>query len=94
MPLQDARARQILSELEIDIQMDTLYLMEDKIYERSTAALRICGHLKGGYPALKFFLFVPSFIRDGVYNMIAKRRYRLKAGYCVIPTDEEQGLFL
>lgn len=94
MPLQDARARQILSELEIDIQMDTLYLMEDKVYERSTAALRICGYLKGGYPALKFFLFVPSFLRDGIYNLIARRRYRLKSGYCVIPTDEEQGLFL
>lgn len=94
MPLQDKRAQKILGESGIEIKMDTLYLLEDKVYERSTAALKISGYLKGGYPALKVFFIVPKFIRDWVYNMIAKRRHRIKAGFCAIPTAEEQQLFL
>jgi predicted DCC family thiol-disulfide oxidoreductase YuxK len=93
--LQSSFAEKAMSNKGITIEMDTLYLLtNDRIYHRSNAALRICKSLKGGYPLMMVFWIVPKFIRDGVYNQIAKRRHKIRAGYCVIPTKEEKELFL
>lgn len=94
-PLQSETASKILSSKGITINMDTIYFFKQgKIYERSSAALQICKGLKGGYPMMMAFYIVPKFIRDGIYNMIAKRRHRIRAGYCAIPSDEEKKLFV
>jgi predicted DCC family thiol-disulfide oxidoreductase YuxK len=93
--LQSSFAEDLLKKHDITIEMDTLYLLRnDKIYSRSNAALRICKSLKGGYPLMMGFWIIPKFIRDGVYNMIAKRRHKIRAGHCVIPTENERKLFL
>lgn len=93
--LQSSLAKEVLNKEGIEIQMDTLYLyVNGKVDNRSTAALKICTYLKGGYPLMMGFWIVPKFIRDGVYNYIAKRRHKIRAGYCVIPTEEEKALFL
>ena len=67
----------------------------DKIYTRSTAALRIARNLKG-WKWLYGFRIVPKFIRDAVYNLIAKNRYRWfgKKDECWIPTPELKSRFL
>lgn len=94
-PLQSELAKTLLSRHEIEINLDTIYYAyRGKIYERSTAALNICKGLKGLYPMMMIFIVLPRFIRDAVYNAIAKRRHRLKAGYCAIPTPEEKKYFL
>ena len=67
----------------------------DNIYTRSTAALRIARNLKG-WKWLYGFRIVPKFIRDAVYNLIAKNRYRWfgKKDECWIPTPELKSRFL
>lgn len=94
-PLQSDFASIRLQEEGMKINMDTIYyLKNEKIYERSSAAIQIAKSLNGLYPLLVVFYIVPRFIRDGVYNAIAKRRHRIRAGYCVIPSEEEKKLFI
>ena len=93
--LQSTFAKELLIRQNTIVQMDTLYFLQDKkLYDRSNAALRICKSLKGGYPLMMTFWIIPRFIRDGVYNFIAKRRHKIRAGHCVIPSAKERELFL
>jgi predicted DCC family thiol-disulfide oxidoreductase YuxK len=72
------------------IDLTTLLLIENKIiYNKSTAALRISRKLNGAYKLLYGFIIIPKFIRDFVYNYIAKNRYKWfgKKENCFIPTN-------
>ena len=62
---------------------------EGKIYTRSTAALKMFQQLKG-WSWVKVFWAVPRFIRDVVYNLIAKNRYKRfgKKDECWLPTPD------
>ena len=62
---------------------------------RSTAALLVAKKLKGFIKLLYGFIIVPGFIRDVVYNIIAKNRYKWfgKKEACWIPTPELKNLF-
>ena len=76
---------------------DTLLLLQDgRLYDRSTAALRIARSLTGMWPLLFAFIVVPAPLRDMVYRWIAKNRYRWfgKTETCAIPTPETRGRFL
>lgn len=67
-----------------------------RIYERSTAALRILGHLGGGWRVLTLLLVIPVPLRDAVYRAIASSRYRLfgKRAACRVPTAAERDRFI
>ncbi len=97
-PLQGDTAKDLLAiSGSPGLDLDSVVLVEDgKVYDRSTAALRIARKLTGGWPLLYGFIIVPKFIRDGVYNWIAKNRYRWfgKQDSCMIPTPELKSLFL
>jgi predicted DCC family thiol-disulfide oxidoreductase YuxK len=76
---------------------DTLILIEgDKIYTRSTAALRIAKKLSGSWPLFYDFIVIPAFIRDPIYAFIAKHRYKIfgKKEVCRIPTAAERARFI
>ena len=81
------------------LPMDTFnsfILFEDgKIITRSTAALKIFSQLKG-WKWVKIFWIVPKFIRDVVYNLIAKNRYKWfgKRNECWLPTPDLKARFL
>lgn len=68
----------------------------EKFYTKSEAALRIGKELDGLYKVLRIFLWTPKFIRDFVYDYIAKNRYKWygKRDSCWIPTDELKQKFL
>lgn len=67
----------------------------DKFYQRSDAALEIARKLKGPWSWLYGFRIFPRFIRDAVYNLIAKNRYKMfgKKDACWIPTPELKSRF-
>jgi len=69
---------------------------DNKIYTRSTAALLVAKKLKGIIKLLYAFIIIPRFIRDAVYNLIAKNRYTWfgRKDECWLPTNELQNLFL
>ncbi|PJN48029.1 hypothetical protein PAEAM_61600 [Paenibacillus sp. GM1FR] len=77
--------------------MDTFVLIENgKYYTRSTAALRLAKGLKFPYPLLYVFIIIPKFIRNVVYNWVARNRYRWfgKDEACMLPTPEIKDRFL
>ena len=53
-----------------------ILLKNDKIYLKSTAALLVAKQLQGAISWLYLFRVIPTFIRNGVYNVIAKNRYK------------------
>ena len=73
-----------------------ILLEKGKVYTRSSAALRVSKKLTGLWPVLYAFMIVPAFIRNGVYNWIAKNRYQWfgKKEECWIPTPELNNLFI
>lgn len=95
--LQSDIGQQILTENRRSVSdFDTVLLVrEGRLYEKSTAALEIARYLRG-WTWLYAFRFIPRFIRDAVYNLIAKNRYRIfgKSESCRIPTAEERSLFI
>jgi len=68
---------------------------DEKIHTRSTAALRMFQQLKG-WKWVKILRLVPKFIRDGVYNLIARNRYKWfgKKDECWLPTPDLKARFL
>lgn len=75
--------------------LSTVYFLENgKLYQKSTAALKVCKYLKSPRSWMKAFFIVPRFIRDAVYDFIAKRRKRLVKEYCVMPTPEDRVRFV
>lgn len=77
--------------------LDSILLIEkDRLYTRSTAALRIARHLRGAWPLLFAFIVIPAPLRDGVYRIIARNRYRWfgQMAACRIPTPQLRQRFL
>jgi len=48
----------------------------DRNYIKSDAVLRILKYLDGLWPLFYVFIIVPRFIRDPVYDLVAKYRYK------------------
>jgi len=76
---------------------DSIILIDkNKAYIKSTAALRVAKYLNKGYPLLYVFMIVPKFIRNWVYDIVARNRYKWygKKDSCMIPTPELKEKFL
>ncbi|SEM90722.1 thiol-disulfide oxidoreductase DCC family protein [Paenibacillus sp. OK076] len=96
--LQSDVAKQLLEKGNLSTDsMDTFVLIEDgKYYTRSTAALRLAKGLKFPYPLLYVLIIVPKFIRNAIYNMVARNRYRWfgQDEVCMLPTPDIKDRFL
>lgn len=78
-------------------KIETMVLIEDgRCFVRSTAALRIARRLSGVWPMLSVLLVVPSPLRDAVYRVIARNRYRWfgQRDACRLPTPDLRSRFL
>lgn len=73
-----------------------IFIDNGKAYTQSSAAIRICKHLNGGWKLLYGLMVIPKFIRDPVYNIIARNRYKWfgKKEQCMIPSPEVRERFL
>ena len=78
--------------------METVYLVEPEgwIYERSDAVQKIMIDLGGPFRLLTPLWLVPRVVRDTVYRLVSRSRYRIfgRRESCRIPTPEEQSLFI
>jgi len=96
--LQSDYGQQVLAAHQLPTHTFNSFLLLDngKLYTKSTAALRVFKHLKGIWPLFYGLIIIPRFIRDGVYNWIARNRYKWfgKQEACMIPTPELRQLFL
>jgi predicted DCC family thiol-disulfide oxidoreductase YuxK len=76
---------------------DTFILIkEDNYFTRSTAALKIVRELNSWLKIFYPMIFLPRLIRDFIYNLIARNRYKIfgKRDICRVPTDEEKKKFI
>lgn len=98
--IQSNAGKTILKKVNIDTtQIDSILLFNPEnntIDYKSSAALKIAMTL--GFPtnSLSVFLIIPPFIRNSVYGIIAKNRYKWygKKEACMIPTPELKNKFL
>jgi len=97
-PLQGETGKRLRSKFGLDkAELKTIILIKnDKLYTRSTAALEITKNLKSTLKILYGFIIVPVFIRDAVYNLVARNRYKWfgKKDHCMIPTLDLATRFL
>lgn len=97
-PLQSAAGQKLLQShnMPVDGLQSVIFIEGMAIYERSTAALRICRQLNGLWPLFYGLIVVPRFIRDGVYNWIANNRYTWfgRRQECMIPSPDVKARFL
>ncbi len=70
---------------------DSLILQEGTTYlSGSDAALRAASYLDGGWKAFAWLRIFPAFLRNAVYRLVARNRYRWfgRREACMIPTPE------
>lgn len=73
------------------MNLNTLVLIErEKLYIKSTAALRILRKLKGFWKFLYVIILIPPYIRDIFYDIIAHNRHKLssKASGCLFTQEK------
>ncbi|TMI97370.1 MAG: thiol-disulfide oxidoreductase DCC family protein [Bacteroidetes bacterium] len=89
--LQSTYGQSLLKQLDLPTEL----YEGGKVFTRSTAALKMFSQLKG-WSWVKIFWVVPKFIRDAVYNLIAKNRYKWfgKKEECWLPTPDLKARFL
>jgi predicted DCC family thiol-disulfide oxidoreductase YuxK len=95
--LQSEIGQKLLRERGYKTEMNSFVLIEDhKVYQKSTAALRVCMKLSGLWRFLTVFRVIPPVIRDFLYDLIAKNRYQWfgKKDSCMLPTPEIKQRFL
>ncbi len=77
--------------------LKTFLLIEDeRVYTKSTAALRVIKQLNGVISILYTFNVIPKFIRDSIYDLVARNRYNWfgKKDECMKPTPQLKARFL
>ena len=96
--LQSQTAQKLLAQYKKQKKgFESFILMQDgKAYEKSSAALKVLKKLPWYWKWAQVFWIVPKFIRDGVYDVIARNRYKWfgKKEECMIPTSEVRNRFL
>ena len=93
----DYAKKNLPANLNNEAELQSIVLLEgDQLKVKSTAALTIAKRLSGLWPLLYVFIVVPKFIRDFVYDLIARNRYNWfgKKDQCMIPSKQLQSRFL
>jgi predicted DCC family thiol-disulfide oxidoreductase YuxK len=96
-PLQSEIGMQLRSYFEIDPSTDSIILIKDhSAFIKSCAALRLTRYMKGAWPLMMIFVIIPPFIRNVVYNFVAKRRMKIfgRVDSCELLANEERTRFL
>lgn len=96
--LQSETGQKLVKHYELDKKgIDSIvYISNGKARIKSTAALYLAKRLKGAYPLLFGFIIVPAFIRNWLYDWIARNRYKWfgKKDSCMIPSKEIRERFV
>jgi predicted DCC family thiol-disulfide oxidoreductase YuxK len=94
--LQSEYAKKTLNlQNETDFGSFILY-KDNKTYQKSTAALMVAKELDYPIKLIYAFIIIPEPIRNFIYSIIAKNRYRWfgKKETCRLPTPQERALFI
>jgi len=96
--LQSQAGQQLLQQYQLPTkQFDSFVLIENgKAYTKSAAGLRVYRSLSWYWKWTQIFWIFPGFIRNAVYDLIAKHRYKWfgKKEECMVPTADVRIRFL
>ncbi|MEC1262204.1 thiol-disulfide oxidoreductase DCC family protein [Bacillus swezeyi] len=73
-----------------------ILIKEGRVYQKSSAALHVLKSLPGLWRSAAVFLIIPRPLRDAVYSLIAKNRYKWfgQKNECMIPGPDIRKRFL
>ncbi len=95
--IQSDAGKKLLTEHSMDtLKIDSILLIENNtVFTKSTAVLKIAKQLSGRYKLCYAFIIIPTFMRDVVYDLIARNRYKWfgKKESCMIPSIEVREKF-
>ena len=96
---QSALGKRVLLALDLpDDTLDRTILVPaaGEIYTRSTAALRALRHLRGPARWLYPLVMVPKFLRDPIYDLVARNRIRWfgRLDSCPMPSPQTRDRFI
>lgn len=94
--LQSKAAREVVGE-QFDSLPDSIVLVDGEgVHVRSDAVLRIGKRLGFPYSLLGWGRVLPGFVRDAVYSLVARNRYRWfgRMDQCMLPKPEWKARFL
>jgi len=95
-PLQSPTADRLLASHGMS-GLSTMVVVEgERVYTRSTAALRVARRLDGLWPILSVLWLIPKPLRDAAYSYFAANRYKWfgRLDACRVPTPELRSRFL
>lgn len=94
--LQGNYAKDFVNETEIQSMQSIMFFDGKMLYKKSTAVLKLSSLLGGWHQLLLLGYILPRFVRDWLYNIVAKNRYRWfgKKDQCMLPSKGFENRFL
>lgn len=94
--LQGNYAKDFVNETKIQSMQSILFFDGKMLYKKSTAVLKLSRLLGGWHQLLLLGYILPRFVRDWLYNIVAKNRYRWfgKKDQCMLPSKGFENRFL
>lgn len=94
--LQSATAKRLLGADAAEAASTFVYWRHGTPLTRSTAALHVARHLGGAWPLAFGLIIVPRPLRDAVYDLVARKRYRWfgRRDTCMVPEPGTASRFL
>ena len=94
--LQGNYAKDFVNETEIQSMQSIMFFDGKMLYKKSTAVLKLSRLLGGWHQLLLLGYILPRFVRDWLYNTVAKNRYRWfgQKDQCMLPSKGFENRFL
>lgn len=84
-----------LSDVVRDDIDSVIFIDDGSAFYKSTAALKVLASAHGLFRIALIGLIAPKFIRDGIYDLIARNRKRIFGGaFCIMPDANFQRMYL
>ena len=97
-PLQSEAGQKLLQQYQLpEENFHSFVLIEDgKVYQKSTAVLKVFNQLPWYWKELQVLRIVPTVLRNAIYDFIARNRYKWfgKKEECMMPTPAVKKRFL
>ncbi|MEC8133412.1 MAG: DCC1-like thiol-disulfide oxidoreductase family protein, partial [Bacteroidota bacterium] len=94
--LQSNYAKSFLPTAELESLDSILFYDGKNLYKKSSAVLKLSKILGGWHRLLLLGYLLPEFIRNGLYDLVAKNRYQWfgKQNQCMQPSPDLKSRFL
>jgi len=95
--MQTNAGEKIITEYHLLDDRKSIVLIKDgHVFYKSDAIIEIAKQMSGWPRILKYGFLFPKFLRDGIYNLIARNRYYLfgKQEACAIPSEPDSNRFI